>query len=128
MKTLNVTLVGGIVILGSLLPAPAVAQQDGNEVQLEEIVVTARKREESVLETPVSISVFSSEVIERASMQSLEDVAALTPGLTFNSYAAGNYAVPTIRGMARADITDIEDNVSACLNGGFLPDESVRNY
>ena len=124
MKTLNVTLVGGIVILGSLLPAPAVAQQDGNEVQLEEIVVTARKREESVLETPVSISVFSSEVIERASMQSLEDVAALTPGLTFNSYAAGNYAVPTIRGMAQTDITNIENNVSTFLNGVFLPNKS----
>ena len=51
---------------------------------LEEIVVTARKREESLLEIPVAITAFSFEELDRSGFVSLEDLSFVTPGLHFN--------------------------------------------
>lgn len=70
--------------------APASAQTvDGASRPLEEIVVTARQREESLQETPLSITAFSSVEIERQALRSLEDVAVRTPGMQFNNDLAG---------------------------------------
>ena len=49
-----------------------------------EIVVTARKREESVQEIPLSVSAFSSEDIRVADLRGLEDVSVFTPGFRFD--------------------------------------------
>ncbi|MFK8052909.1 MAG: TonB-dependent receptor [Woeseiaceae bacterium] len=114
-----------LVATGAFASATAFAQDNSADtVRLDEIVVTARKREESLQDIPVAITAFSAQDIERGSFQSLEDVAANTPGLTFNSFAAGNYAIPTIRGVAQTDITNIENNVSTFLNGIFLSNKS----
>ena len=61
-----------LVLLGVLwLPTlPALSQ---NAV-LEEVVVTARKRQESALEVPESISSFTSSVIESGNLRSLKDI------------------------------------------------------
>ena len=61
---------------------PAAAQQDA-QIGLEEIVVTARKREESLQEVPVSITAFSAEDIFEKDMLNLEDVGLQTPGFQF---------------------------------------------
>lgn len=110
---------------GLTLANSAMAQDAGaDSIRLDEIVVTARKREESLQDIPIAITAFSSKDIERGSIESLEDIAAQTPGLTFNSFAAGNYAIPTIRGVAQTDITNIENNVSTFLNGIYLSNKS----
>jgi iron complex outermembrane receptor protein len=51
---------------------------------LEEIVVTARKREESLLDIPVAITAFSFEQLDRGGFDSLEDLSFVTAGLHFN--------------------------------------------
>jgi iron complex outermembrane recepter protein len=51
---------------------------------LEEIVVTARKREESLLDIPVAITAFSFEQLDRGGFESLEDLSFVTAGLHFN--------------------------------------------
>ena len=51
------------------------------------ILVTARKIEESIQDVPISISAFSAEDIKAKSIADLEDVALLTPGLTFEDFA-----------------------------------------
>jgi iron complex outermembrane receptor protein len=56
---------------------------------LDEIVVTARQREETLQETPLSITAFSSIEIERGALKSLEDVSLRTPGMQFNNDLAG---------------------------------------
>ncbi|MEO0575564.1 MAG: TonB-dependent receptor [Pseudomonadota bacterium] len=112
-----------MVACSMMLPTQANAQDSGAS-RLDEIVVTARKREESLQDIPVAITAFSAKDIERSTMQSMEDIAAYTPGLTFNSFSAGNYAIPTIRGVAQTDITNIENNVSTFLNGIYLSNKS----
>ena len=63
--------------------APQAAAQEEPQIGLEEIVVTARKREESLQEVPVSITAFSAEDIFEKDMLNLEDVGLQTPGFQF---------------------------------------------
>ena len=49
--------------------------------QMEEIVVTARKREENLMEVPLSISAVSATNIESANIKDVRDLAQYTPGL-----------------------------------------------
>ena len=68
---------------------------------LEEIVVTARKTEESLMEVPLSITAVSSANIEAANIKDVRDVAAYTPGL-FVQYSQSGAAIGrsfTFRGL-----------------------------
>lgn len=76
--------------------SPALAQSQG---VLEEIVVTSRKREESVMEIPDAITVFSESVIETANITSIQDFAGLTPNLTIIDQLRPGTQTVTIRGM-----------------------------
>ena len=67
--------------------------------QLEEIVVTARKREESLQEIPLSITAFDSASIERNRIQDIIDVAKYTTGLTFDEGFVPQDTRPQIRGL-----------------------------
>ncbi len=74
------------VVLGVLLCGPVY----GQEVELEEILVTARKRTESVQDVPESITVFSATQVEDAGITRMKDVADLTPNLVLRqSYRMG---------------------------------------
>ncbi len=53
------------------------------------IVVTARKREESILKTPVTVTAITAEEIEKRSIVSMADVAASTPGFSINNNSSG---------------------------------------
>ena len=91
---------------------------------LEEIVVTARKVEESILDVPVSISAFSAEQIKQRSISELEDIALQTPGLTFEDFSNGGFGAPVVRGASQFSITALEQNVSTFFDGVYIP----RNY
>ncbi|MDX2225036.1 MAG: TonB-dependent receptor [Rhodospirillaceae bacterium] len=52
---------------------------------LEEIVVTARKREESLREIPLSITAFSANDIEKKGFQGLEDIQFAAPGMQYSN-------------------------------------------
>jgi len=85
-----------LVLLGVLwLPTlPALSQ---NAV-LEEVVVTARKRQESALEVPESISSFTSSVIESGNLRSLKDIGLIVPNLYMSTRLDG-YPNVSMRGM-----------------------------
>ncbi len=72
---------------------------------LEEIVVTARKREESIQEIPVSITAFSGEQIRELGVRDLSELSDFTPGYSFEAFggrrgAEGDVSRPVIRGMS----------------------------
>ena len=95
-----------------ILPSPVWAQSDAavlgsvvETVSLPDVTVTARKREESLQETPISITVFSRETLEEANMRDLRDIGKYTPGMTFTSYGMGSAENGSIflRGIGQAD-------------------------
>lgn len=60
-----------------------VADSDG----IEEIVVTARKREESLQNVPIAVTAFSEKALEAIGAKGLEDIALRTPGVQFSEQA-----------------------------------------
>lgn len=82
---LNRTLTHGtipalIVFFSSLATAPVQAQMEPG-FAIEEVLVTARKREESLQEVPVAVSAFNTEKMESLGIQNLRDFDGLVPGL-----------------------------------------------
>ena len=62
---------------------------------LDEIVVTAERRETSLQQTPISIAAFSAETMEVKGLETLEDVAAFTPNLDIKGGRTGGNISPT---------------------------------
>lgn len=81
---------------------PALAQESAaSSGVLDEIVVTARKRSEVLQDVPISITAFSAESIERRGIESVYDIAKLTPNLSFNQTYGRVFDRPVIRGMSQ---------------------------
>lgn len=74
---------------------------------LQEIVVTARRREELLQNTPIAISAFSAEQLERQQIFDTADLGHVTPSLQFHGYAplSGNNSAAQvfIRGIGQTD-------------------------
>src|ERR1017187_1078128 len=82
LKSASVIAVVGIVVL----PTPAVAQQTG---ELEEVVVTATKRETLAQDTPISMTVIGSDALRSTHADDFADFASLVPGLTATDTGPG---------------------------------------
>lgn len=95
---------------------------------LEEIVVTARKREESLQDVPVAVTAFSASDMERRGFSGLDDIAAATPGFTFEGFLTGGaHGNPVIRGLSQQFTTARIQNVSFFLDGVYLQRQSMLN-
>ncbi len=66
--------------------------------QLEEVVVTAQKKEESLQDIPLAITAFSGDQIREDGVANLEDIGSRTPGLVFSAFSAGQPEI-AIRGI-----------------------------
>ncbi len=78
----------------------SVVAQSEEVLGIEEVIVTARKIEESLQETPVSVAVVNSSLIDNLQLENLADIAKVTPGLTFDNEFSRGADRPVIRGQA----------------------------
>ncbi len=93
---------------------------------IEEIIVTARKREESLQDIPISISAFSEADLSRAGTVGLEDIAALTTNLSYEGFStAGNAGQPIIRGLSSNFATARIQNVGVFMDGLYLQQQGM---
>ena len=107
-------------------PKPAAAEQQGNS--LDEIVVTARKRTESVQDIPVSVTVFSPKQIERYDLTSIEKVAASTPQFSVGRASNGSGAQLTLRGIGSSQSSiGIEQSVAVVVDSVYYGQGRVIN-
>lgn len=67
--------------------------------QIEEIVVTAQRREQSLSKVPVAVSAFNADVLQDRNVTSEQDLAALVPGLIVKSGQNSNQLSFTLRGQ-----------------------------
>lgn len=119
-KVLNCLL--ATTLLSVAVPSPTLAA-DPASVGLEEITVTARKREENLQATPVAVSAFSATTMAERQMFTINDVAQYTPNLQFTSGAGGITSSSNffIRGIGQLDfITTTEPGVGTYLDGIYL--------
>ena len=93
-----------LVALTVLIPGAAVAQGAPEAAEasgpIEEILVTARKRTETLQDTPVAVTVVTADQIEDFGVQSLADISKMTAGLLFDSEFTRGANRPVIRGQA----------------------------
>jgi len=103
------------------LPASPSTAREG-AMALEEVVVTAQKREEKMQDVPISITAFSGEQIENRGMNSLADLNALAPNVMFRqSPGARLISVVSIRGSAMGQPAIwVDPPVGLYLNGIYL--------
>jgi len=99
--------------------------QDVPNAALEEVLVTARKREESLQDTPVAVSAFTADALETRAVQSLDDVSQFVPNLQFDGAAAlsggGFNATVFIRGVGQNDFAIFSDpGVAMYVDGVYL--------
>ncbi len=89
---------------------------------LEEVVVTARKKEESLQETPVAVSAFSADIMQQAGIRNLKDFNKAVPGLDVNATNGANpNANIFIRGVGQRNSgANIDSGVGVYLDGIYL--------
>ncbi len=83
--------------LGLMMPAPSAHAA----VQLEEVIVTARRTEESAQEIPISMTVFTQEALDQRNVISAADLVKYTPSLNVNTRFGTDQASFAIRGFTQ---------------------------
>ncbi len=78
LKSMSVALLG----VAFLCSSPALLAQEEDDEQIETIVVTAQKREQSILDVPFSISAVSQQEMEAAGVNSMADIFRRVPSLS----------------------------------------------
>jgi len=88
----------GVAVAAALgqAPSPAVAQG----LELEEIVVTARKTEELLQSAPVAVSAFTAQMMAEQGLVNINDLARFTTGMSFAQAFGRTSDRPVIRGQA----------------------------
>jgi iron complex outermembrane receptor protein len=116
-STRNVLLAAAIA---AALPAPAIAQE--GITALGDIIVTARKREESLQDVPISVSAVSGETLEEMGVPDLVAVGQSMPNVTLEVSRATNTTLTAfIRGVGQQDpVAGFEGGVGIYLDDVYL--------
>ncbi len=87
---------------------------------IEEIVVTAQKRAESLQDVPMSVSVLTGSAIEEQGIADAKDLELVTPGLSYSSLVG--YSVIFLRGIGTdVFVPSADTGVATYLDGVYLP-------
>jgi len=115
----RVMALGACTLMG-LSVAPAFAADDASQATLDEVVVTATKRETSLEKTPVSITVLSADTLKDDRIATITDLGSVTPGVVINGRAQGAGNPITIRGIG-SDVLGLgaDDAVAVYLDGVY---------
>ena len=95
---------------------------------LNEIVVTARKREESVQDVPVAVTAISEQVIQNRDITSVEKIAAIAPQFNVGRASNGSGAQLTLRGIGSSSTSiGIEQSVAVVVDGAYYGQGRIIN-
>ncbi|WP_301751531.1 TonB-dependent receptor [uncultured Erythrobacter sp.] len=118
------TLLAGAATFALAMPGTAFAQEQDPEVEAPEssnvIIVTASKREQTLQETPISVSVTSGETLENAQIRDVLDLQTVTPSLRVSQLQSASATTFIIRGFGNGDNNfGIEPSVGVFIDGVF---------
>jgi iron complex outermembrane receptor protein len=86
---------------------------------IEEVIVTAQKREENVSDVPVSIVAYSNELLDAKGVLSAQDLPLITPGLTLSTSV--NFLTVFIRGIGSDAFLVADPSVASYVDGIYFP-------
>ena len=125
-KVTLMTSAAAIALAG--MTAGAIAQTDtetANQISSRDVItVTARRREEGLLEAPVAVTAFGEGDINRLGIQSVDDIARFTPGLSYSAAFGRSTERPVIRGQSNvlAGVQfGVESGTAYFIDGIYYP-------
>ena len=120
-------LLAGAALAMVVAPGAAIAQEAGASAgNSDEIVVTARKREERLQDVPVAVTAVTAEQLDRQHITQVRDIASFTPGLSITSDAVGR-AFMSIRGVGTTLIDSVQPGVGIFVDGIYQTNTSYLN-
>jgi outer membrane receptor protein involved in Fe transport len=102
------------------------AQDTGQASSVDDIIVTAQKREQSLQDVPIVVTSLSAETLEDAGVRDIKDLQILTPGLTVTSTSSEASTTARIRGVGTVgDNPGLESSVGVVIDGVYRSRNSV---
>ena len=117
------TLLGLLPVAGLLsLPSAAVAQDDGADRLLDEITVTARRREENLQDVPAAVTAFSGQDLQLRGASDITEIAQQAPSVTLEPSRATNSTLTAfIRGIGQQDpLAGFEQGVALYVDDIYI--------
>ncbi len=101
--------------------AGAASAQDGQQAtSVDDIIVTAQKREQNLQDVPIVVTTLSQETLQGAGVRDIKDLQILTPGLIVTSTTNESVTTARIRGVGTvADNPGIESSVGVVIDGVY---------
>ena len=96
---------------------------------LEEVVVTAQKREQNIQDVGIAITAFTGDQMKALGVESSFDIASFSPGVHISGNLAGQNTQFTIRGVTQNDFNDvIEAPTAVYLDEGYIPIAQAQTF
>lgn len=109
----------GMALVGVVATAvPATVRSA--EAALQEVVVTAQRREESVQDVPISITAYAQEQMDMQGMRSVDDMVRVAPGISFGRSTFGTSLVSSI------SIRGISSGAGAATTGVYIDETPIQ--
>jgi iron complex outermembrane receptor protein len=107
----------------------AFAQEKVRTGQLEEVIVTANKREQNVQDVPMAITAMSRTFLEDNGISNVEDLAKMVPSVQFSTASDPSTTVIRVRGVGTAVLgISVESNVSVVVDNVPLARTEMTNF
>ena len=111
-----------LAALSTVAAVPVAWSQSTDLGEIEQVVVTARLRSETVQDAPISVDVATSEALERVGATSLLDLPRAVPGLILQKAPNSSQTGVTLRGLGSSPgAASFESSVGLFVNGAYVP-------
>ena len=126
--------IGAVAVLACAVgPGRAAAQEQAPAAEtgavggLQEVVVTATRREENLSKVPISVTALTQEALDQRGIKDFSEVARFTPGVNFDNSGTNNISIRGISGTGGAGTTGIyiDDTPIQLRALAFNPDEAL---
>ena len=126
MRNIVFTIVFALISFSGYSFQLSAQEESANTIGVEEIIVSARKRSESIQDVPVAVTALSVEQVERGNIQRVQDLEKLSPNVEMYDMAFGGGGMSAaIRGLSFDDLEKtFEPTVGTVIDGVFAASNS----
>ena len=117
---------GGAVLAAAMICAASTAAAQDQPASVDEIIVTAQKREQSLQDVPVVVMSVSGALAREAGVRDIRELSILTPGLTVTATSNETFVTARVRGVGTVgDNPGLESSVGVVIDGVYRPRNGV---
>jgi outer membrane receptor protein involved in Fe transport len=126
LRTTASAAVVGACAFGLAGAAAAQTPQQESPTTVDDIIVTAQKREQNLQDVPIVVTTLSQETLQDAGVRDIKDLQILTPGMTVTSTSTEASTTARIRGVGTVgDNPGLESSVGIVIDGVYRSRNSV---